>query len=109
MSMWMHLLFRFLGYWWTHVAVLGPASFRGAWQALRRFVAGENPVDDMPDRDTSPLDAPVERAGGVGRSGRLQRAMTAQVEQHARAVVPPGPEKENNAGGPRAVAGRRGG
>ena len=31
MSMWMHLLFRFLGYWWTHVAVLGPASFRGAF------------------------------------------------------------------------------
>ena len=33
----------------TYVQGVTPsaASFRGAWRALRRFVAGENPVDDM--------------------------------------------------------------
>ena len=54
-------------------------------KGLRWFVGG--PVDDMPDLDTWPLDAPVERAGGVGRSERLQRAMTAQVEQHERDLL----------------------
>ena len=54
-------------------------------KGLRWFVGG--PVDDMPDLDTWPLDAPVERAGGVGRSERLQRAMTAQVEQHVRDLL----------------------
>ena len=47
----------------TYVQGVTPsaASFRDAWRALRRFVAGENPVDDMPDRDTSPAEATVLR------------------------------------------------
>ena len=61
----------------TYVQGVTPsaASFRDAWRALRRFVAGENPVDDMPDRDTSPLDARrwsvrVAWGGASGCSGR---------------------------------------
>ena len=60
----------------TYVQGVTPsaASFRDAWRALRRFVAGENPVDDMPDRDTSlstrRWSVRVAWGGASGCSGR---------------------------------------
>lgn len=38
-SMWAHLLFRFLGYWWTHIAVLGPRPRSPTFSPVARGLA----------------------------------------------------------------------
>ena len=79
MSMWMHLLFRFLGYWWTHVAVLGPASFRGAF-VLSAAYWGHVFVAWAGARRDASFVASRAYGGGVARVVALIAAAAAALE-----------------------------